>query len=52
MTSYPISLSPTPVLTDEPTLEAAVDLLEHLPIEMEGGYKPQDLFKILLRAAI
>jgi putative transposase len=49
---YPSSLSPDPALTDEATLEAALDcLLEHLPIEMEGGYTPQDLFEILLRAA-
>jgi Transposase DDE domain len=53
MTTYPSSLlSPTPALTDEATLEAAVDILSaHLPIEMEGGYTPQDLFEILLRAA-
>ncbi|MBD2069004.1 ISH3 family transposase [Leptolyngbya sp. FACHB-671] len=52
MTSYPLSLSSTPALTDEATLETALDcLLEHLPIEMEGGYTPSDLFAILLRAA-
>ena len=52
MTIYPSSLSPAPALTDEATLDAALDcLLEHLPIEMEGGYTPQDLFEILLRAA-
>ena len=52
MTIYPSSLSSTPALTDEATLEAALDcLLEHLPLEMEGGYSPQDLFEILLRAA-
>lgn len=52
MTTYPTPLSPTPALTDEATLEAAVDcLVEHLPVEMEGGYTPQDLFEILLRAA-
>jgi Transposase DDE domain len=52
MTNYPTSLSTSPALTDEATLDAAVDcLLEHLPIEMEGGYSPQDLFEILLRAA-
>lgn len=52
MTSYPSSLSSTPALTDEATLETALNcLLEHLPIEMEGGYTPRDLFAILLRAA-
>lgn len=52
MTSYPSSLSSTPALTDEATLETALNcLLEHLPIEMEGGYTPSDLFAILLRAA-
>lgn len=52
MTTYPDPLSTSPVLTDETTLEVAVNcLLEHLPIEMEGGYSPQDLFEILLRSA-
>ena len=51
MTTYPSSLSISPALTDEATLEVAVDcLLEHLPIEMEGGYSPEDLFEILLRS--
>jgi Transposase DDE domain len=52
MTTYPCLLSASPALTDEATLEVALDcLLEHLPIEMEGGYRPEDLFEILLRAA-
>jgi hypothetical protein len=53
MTTYPSpSLSPTPALTDDATLESALDcLVEHLPLEMEGGYSPEDLFKLLLRAA-
>jgi len=52
MTTYPTSLSPAPALTDEAPLETALDcLLEHLPIEMEGGYTPTDLLAILLRAA-
>lgn len=53
MTTYPSpSLSPTPALTDEATLEAALAcLVEHLPLEMEGGYSREDLFRILLRAA-
>lgn len=52
MTSYPSSLSSTPALTDETTLQTAIDcLLEHVPLEMTGDYRPQDLFEILLRAA-
>jgi hypothetical protein len=52
MTTYPLPLSATPVLTDERTLKAAIDCLsEHLPLEMEGVYTPQDLFEVLLRAA-
>lgn len=52
MTSYPSSLSSTPALTDETTLQTAIDcLLEHVPLEMTGEYSPQDLFEILLRAA-
>ncbi|MEP0891322.1 MULTISPECIES: hypothetical protein [unclassified Leptolyngbya] len=52
MTTYPSSLSPAPVLADEATLEATLDcLLEHIPLEMEGGYTCQDLFEILLRTA-
>lgn len=52
MTTYPSSLSPAPALTDEATLEVALGcLLEHLSLDMEGGYTLQDLFEILLRAA-
>ena len=52
MTNYPSALSPTPALTDEATLETAIEcLVEHLPVEMEGGYSAKDLFEILLRAA-
>ncbi|WP_416668968.1 ISH3 family transposase [Egbenema bharatensis] len=52
MTIYPSSLSPAPALTDEATLEVALDcLLEHLSLDMQGGYTLQDLFEILLRAA-
>ncbi len=40
MTTYPIPFS-IPALADEATLEAAIEyLLEHLSIEMEGGYTP------------
>lgn len=52
MTTYPLPLSATPALTDEATLQAAIDCLsEHLPLEMEGVYTPQDVFAVLLRAA-
>jgi putative transposase len=52
MTTYPLQLSATPALTDEATLQAAIDCLtEHLPLEMEGVYTPQDVFAVLLRAA-
>lgn len=52
MTNYPSALSSTPALSDEATLKAAIEcLVDHLPVEMEGGYCPQDLFEILLRAA-
>lgn len=52
MTTYPCPLSPTPALSDEATLDAALDcLLEHIPLEMEGGYTPEALFELLLRAA-
>jgi hypothetical protein len=41
-----------PALTDEATLDAAVDCLtEHLPIEMQGDYSTETLFEILLHAA-
>lgn len=52
MTTYPSPLSTAPALTDEATLEVALDCLQqHLPIQMEGGYRPQELFELLLRAA-
>lgn len=52
MTTSPLSLSPAPALDDKTTLEAALDcLLEHLPLDAQGGYSPEMLFEILLRAA-
>ncbi len=52
MTTTSTSLSPKPALTDEQTLATAVNcLLEHVPLETEGGYSPAELFAILLRAA-
>ncbi|CAN1211062.1 hypothetical protein TUMEXPCC7403_12755 [Tumidithrix helvetica PCC 7403] len=48
MSAYPSSLSPVPALNDEMTLQAAVQCLtQNLPIEMEGGYSPQELFETL-----
>jgi hypothetical protein len=52
MTTTPASLSPTPALTDEGTLESAIDCLtSHLEINMSGGYTVRDLFEILVRTA-
>jgi putative transposase len=52
MTSYPSPLSSTAALTDETTLQSAIECLsDHVPLEMTGEYSPQDLFEILLRAA-
>ena len=52
MTITPASLSPTPALTDEGTLESAIDCLtSHLKINMSGGYTVRDLFEILVRTA-
>ena len=52
MTTYPSSLSVTPALTDETTLEATVACLsEHLQVDMKGAYSAEDLFQILVYAA-
>ena len=52
MSTTSTSLSPQPALTDEQTLASAVTcLIEHVPLETEGGYSPSELFAILLRAA-
>jgi hypothetical protein len=52
MSTTSTSLSPKPALTDEQTLASAVTcLIEHVPLETEGGYSPSELFAILLRAA-
>lgn len=52
MITYPISLSPTPALTDEGTLESAIDCLtQHLPLAAEGTYTAREIFEILVRAA-
>jgi Transposase DDE domain len=52
MTTTPNSLSLTPALTDEGTLESAINCLTtNLPIDMSGGYTVRDLFEILVRTA-
>jgi Transposase DDE domain len=52
MTTTPNSLSLTPALTDEGTLESAINCLTtNLPIDMSGGYTLRDLFEILVRTA-
>jgi hypothetical protein len=52
MTTTPAPLSPSPALTDESTLEAAIECLStHLSIDMEGGYTVRELFELLLRTA-
>ena len=45
-------VSPTPALTDEATLNAALDcLLESLPVDMQGNNTPETLYEVLLWAA-
>ena len=45
-------VSPTPALTDETTLNRALECLsEFLPIDMQGNYTPQTLYEVLLWAA-
>ena len=52
MLPTPTSVSPAPALTDEATLEAALDcLLESVPLETQGDCCPQTLYEVLLRAA-
>lgn len=52
MTHPPTYLSPTPALTDEGVLAAALDcLLAHISIDMQGCCSLQTLFEVLLRAA-
>lgn len=52
MTTYSSSVSPAPVLTDDSTLEAALNcLLAYLPLETQGECQPQTLYEVLLWAA-
>jgi Transposase DDE domain len=52
MTSSPSSLSDTPGLDDQSTLECTINcLMEHLPLETQGSYTARELMEILVRAA-
>ncbi|MGF1570787.1 MAG: hypothetical protein ACFCVD_22385 [Nodosilinea sp.] len=52
MMTCPLSVSPTPALSDDATLSAALECLKtHLPITMQGEYQPETLYKVLLWAA-
>lgn len=51
-TSSTLPVSPTPALSDETTLAAAVRCLaEHLPLKTQGACQPQTLYQVLLWAA-
>ena len=46
------TVSSTPALTDEATLNAALEcVLDYLPIDMQGKYAPQTVYQVLLWAA-
>jgi hypothetical protein len=52
MTAYPPSVSPSPALTDETTLQVALKcLLEFIPLETQGTYPLSTLYSVLLWAA-
>lgn len=52
MTTCPSSVSPTPALTDEATLSAALECLKsHLPVPMQGECPSETLYAVLLWAA-
>src|SRR5512139_619597 len=52
MTSYPSSLSDTPALDDQSTLNCTINcLMEHLPMETHGSYTAREVLEILVRAA-
>ena len=45
-------VSPTPALTDQATLDTALDcLLDTLPLDMQGNHTPRTLYEVLLWAA-
>lgn len=52
MTTYPSSVSSSPALTDEATLQVALkSLLEFIPLETQGSYPLATLYYVLLWAA-
>lgn len=52
MSTFPTSLSPTLALTDETTLESAIDCLStHLPMAAEGTYTAREIMEVLVHAA-
>jgi hypothetical protein len=52
MTTYPPSVSSSPALTDETTLQVALKcLLEFIPLETQGTYPLATLYHVLLWAA-
>lgn len=52
MKSYPTSVSPAPTLTDEATLDVALEhVLATIPLETQGIYSPQTIYSVLLWAA-
>lgn len=52
MMTYPTSVSSTPALTDEDTLNAAIDWVStQMPLETQGVYSSQMFYHVLLWAA-
>jgi len=52
MSQSPSSVSPTPALSDDETLDVALEcLLEHLPLDVQGACCARTLYQVLLRAA-
>lgn len=52
MSAYPTSVSSTPALTDEDTLNATLDWVStQIPLETHGVYSPQTFYHVLLWAA-
>lgn len=52
MTTCPLPVSPSPTLSDQQTLDLALDcLLKHFPLKTQGDCQPKTLFQVLLRAA-
>ena len=52
MTTCPSLVFPTPALTNDATLSAALEGLKaHLPVTMQGDCQPETLYEALLWAA-